>query len=144
MSAFAIASLVVAWALTAFLSVAYFKAGMFKLTAPISKLLEAGFGWVEKIPAALVRVIALLELAGVVGIVAGAAVYEISGGEGTVWAQFIAIAAAIGLSLTMVVAMIMHQVRGEAKYTFKMTSILLVASVALAVALSLVQFGGKI
>jgi|GEM_PF-530519 len=143
MSAFAIASLVVAWGLTAFLSVSYFKAGMFKLTSPISTLLEAGFGWVSKIPAAVVRLIALLELAGVVGIVAGAAVYEISGGE-QVWAQFIAIAAAIGLSLTMIVAMIMHQVRGESKYTFKMTSILLVASVALSVALALVQFSGKI
>ena len=143
MSAFAIASLVVAWGLTAFLAFSFFRAGMFKLTAPISKLLEAGFGWVSKIPAALVRVIALLELAGVVGIVVGAAVYEISGGE-QVWAQFVAIAAAIGLALTMVVASIVHQVRGESKYTFKMTSTLLIASVALAVALSLVQFGGQI
>ncbi|MEO0023961.1 MAG: hypothetical protein RL196_402 [Actinomycetota bacterium] len=139
MQPFAIASLVVAWAATAFLTVAFFKAGMFKLTAPISKLLEAGFGWVSKIPAGLVRVIALLELAGVVGLVAGAAVYEISAGE-QVWAQFVAIAAAIGLALTMIVASIVHQVRGESKYTFKMTSQLLLVSVIAAVALSLVQF----
>lgn len=139
MSPLAIVSLVIAWGLTAFLSVAFYKAGTFKLTAPISKLLEAGFGWVSKIPAALVRVIALLELAGVVGIIGGAAVYEISGGS-QVWAQAIAIAAAAGLALTMVVATIMHQVRGESKYTFKMTSRLLLASVVLAVALALVQF----
>lgn len=139
MSPLAIASLIIAWGLTAFLSVAFYKAGLFKLTAPISKLLEAGFGWVSKIPAALVRVIALLELAGVVGIIGGAALYEISGGE-QVWAQAIAIAAASGLALTMVVATIMHQVRGESKYTFKMTSRLVLASVVLAVALSLVQF----
>jgi hypothetical protein len=140
MTAISLASLVVAWGLTAVLAFSFFRAGMFKLTAPISKLLEAGFGWVSKIPAGLVRVIALLELAGVVGIVVGAAVYEISGGEGTVWAQLIAVAAAIGLGLTMVVATIVHQVRGESKYTFKMTATLLIASVALAVALSLVQF----
>lgn len=139
MSPLAIVSLVIAWGLTAFLSVAFYKAGTFKLTAPISKLLEAGFGWVSKIPAALVRVIALLELAGVVGIIGGAAVYEISGGS-QVWAEAIAIAAAAGLALTMVVATIMHQVRGESKYTFKMTSRLLLASVVLAVALALVQF----
>ncbi len=139
MQPFAIASLVVAWGATAFLTVSFFKAGMFKLTAPISKLLEAGFGWVSKIPAGLVRVIALLELAGVVGLVAGAAVYEVSAGE-QVWAQFIAIAAAIGLGLTMIVASIVHQVRGESKYTFKMTSTLLLVSVIAAVALSLVQF----
>ena len=139
MSPLAIVSLVIAWGLTAFLSVAFYKAGTFKLTAPISKLLEAGFGWVSKIPAALVRVIALLELAGVVGIIGGAAVYEISGGS-QFWAQAIAIAAASGLALTMVVATIMHQVRGESKYTFKMTSRLVLASVVLAVALALVQF----
>ena len=139
MTALSIVALVVAWALTVFLSVGYYKAGTFKLTAPISKLLEAGFGWVAKIPAGLVRVIALLELAGVVGIVGGAAVYEISGGA-AVWAQAIAIAAAVGLSLTMLVAIIMHQVRGETKYTIKMTSVLLLASVVLAVALGFVTF----
>lgn len=143
MSIVALASLVVAWGLTAYLAVSFFKAGWFKLTAPISKLLEAGFGWVSKLPAAVVRLIALLELAGVVGIVAGAAVYEFSGGE-QVWAQLIAVAAALGLALTMIVASIMHQVRGESQYTFKMTSILLVASVALAVALVLVRFDGQI
>jgi hypothetical protein len=143
MSVVALASLVVAWGLTAYLAVSFFKAGWFKLTAPISKLLEAGFGWVSKLPAAVVRLIALLELAGVVGIVGGAAVYEFSGGE-QAWALFIAVAAALGLALTMIVASIMHQVRGESQYTFKMTSILLVASVALAVALVLVRFDGQI
>jgi DoxX-like family len=139
MSVISIVSLVLAWVLTAFLSLAFFKAGKFKLTAPISALLEAGFGWVSKIPAGLVRVIALLELAGVVGIIGGAAVYEISGGA-QVWGQLIAIAAASGLGLTMIVATIMHQVRGESKYTFKMTSTLVLASVVLAVALALVKF----
>jgi hypothetical protein len=139
MSAFAIASLVVAWAATAFLSLAFFKAGTFKLTAPIAKLLEAGFGWVSKLPAAVVRLIALLELAGVVGLVAGAAVYEISG-DHPLWAQLIAIAAALGLALTMIVASIVHQARGESKYTFKMTSQLLLVSIIAAVALSLVKF----
>jgi len=139
MEPFALASLVVAWAATAYLSVSFFKAGMFKLTSPIAKLLEAGFGWVSKLPAAVVRLIALLELAGVVGLVAGAALYELSP-EHPVWAQFIAIAAALGLALTMIVASIVHQARGESKYTFKMTSQLLLVSVIAAVALSLVAF----
>jgi len=139
MSILSIVSLVLAWVLTAFLTVSFFKAGKFKLTAPISTLLEAGFGWVSKVPAGVVRLIALLELAGVAGIIGGAAVYEISGGA-QVWAQFIAVAAATGLALTMIVATIMHQARGESKYTFKMTSTLLLASVVLAVALVLVKF----
>jgi hypothetical protein len=143
MSALSIASLVVAWGLTVFLSIAFYKAGSFKLTAPISKLLEAGYGWVSKLPAAVVRLIALLELAGVVGIIAGAAFYELSA-DHPVWAQFIAIAAALGLALTMIVASIVHQARGESKYTFKMTSTLLIASVALALALVLVNFDGRV
>jgi hypothetical protein len=139
MATFSIASLVVAWAATAFLTVSFFKAGMFKLTSPISKLLEAGFGWVSKLPVFAVRLIALLELAGVVGLIAGAALYEL-GPEHPVWAQFVAIAAALGLALTMIVASIMHQVRGESKYTFKMTSQLLLVSIIAAVALSNVAF----
>ena len=139
MASFSIASLVVAWAATAFLTVSFFKAGMFKLTSPIAKLLEAGFGWVSKLPVFAVRLIALLELAGVAGLIAGAALYELSP-EHPVWAQFIAIAAALGLALTMIVASIMHQVRGESQYTFKMTSQLLLVSIIAAVALSNVAF----
>jgi hypothetical protein len=41
------------------------------------------------------------------------------------------VAAAVGLVLVMVVAIIMHAVRGETKYTWKINLALLVASVAL-------------
>jgi len=65
----------------------------------------------------LVRVIAWLELLGAVGVIlAPLAAIFLPGFE---WALVWGIAAAAGLALTMVVAFIMHVVRGEAKYTWK-------------------------
>lgn len=134
-----IIGLIVAWALTAFLALTYFKAGSFKLTAPISKLVEAGMAWTKEIPSGLVRTIALLEILGAAGIVLAPIASEFLG---FAWAQVWGILAAYGLTLTMLVGAIMHVVRGEFKYTYKINIALILASTALAVLLAFV--GGPV
>lgn len=139
MNALSIVAVVVAWLLTAFLSFVYFKAGSFKLTSPIETLVAAGMGWAKEVPAGVVRAIAALELLGVAGIILAPLASEFIGFG---WAQPWGVAAAIGLTLTMAVAAIMHIVRGEFKYTYKNNISLLLASAVLTVLL--ISFGAPL
>ena len=118
---------IAALAVSAFVAFGFFKAGKFKATATREVMLGAGFGWIEKLPTAVVRLIAWLELAGALGIVLAPVVAYLVPGFG--WAQIWGILAAAGLALTMLVAFIMHAVRGEAKYTWKANLSLLATSV---------------
>jgi Ni,Fe-hydrogenase I cytochrome b subunit len=63
-----------------------------------------------------VRLIAWLEILGAPGLVLGVTGYFI----GFQWALWFAVAAAIGLVLTMIGALLVHASRGETKYTLKM------------------------
>lgn len=115
---------VLGFAVSAFLTMSFFKAGKFKLTASKETLLGAGFGWVEKTSMGSVRLLALLEVLGAIGVVlAPAAFYLVPGFEWSIWFGVIS---AAGLALVMVAAIILHQARGESKYTFKMNLNLLV------------------
>ena len=105
----------------------FWGAGFNKLTKSIDDLAAAGMGWTKEIPAFVVRVIALLELAGAVGVVAG----PVAGlALGWTWATFLGALAGAGLAATMLVAAIMHIARGEFKYTYKMNIGLLVLAIA--------------
>jgi hypothetical protein len=126
-------AVVVAWALTIFLAGVFLKAGRFKLTAPIETLVGAGMAWAAQIPAGLVRLIAALELLGAAGIILAPIASEFLGFG---WAQPWGVAAAAGLALTMLVGAVMHIVRGEFKYTWKINIAIIVASVALTVLLA--------
>ena len=85
---------VAAVALSAYVAPKFFKAGKFKATSSKDTLLGAGFGWIEKIPFGLVRVIAWLEILGAIAIVLAPVVaYVIPGLE---IFQLIGIAAAAG------------------------------------------------
>lgn len=119
----------VAIAASAYTAFAFYKAGKFKLTASKETMLQAGFGWLEKQPVATARVIALLELAGALGLIVAPIGYFL----GYAWAIWFAVAAGAGLALTMVAATVLHQVRGESKYTAKMTLKLLAVSAISAV-----------
>ena len=121
---------IVGAALSLFTAFAFFKAGKFKAFSPREALLAAGFGWVEKTPFAVVRLIAWLELLGAAGIVLAPIGYF----RGFAWASWFAIAAAVGLALTMVGAIILHAKRKESQYTLKMNLNLLVVSLASAAA----------
>jgi hypothetical protein len=119
---------VIAWVASGFTAFTFYKAGKFKLTASIETLVGAGMSWTKQIPAALVRIIAALELLGAIGIILAPAAVELFG---FAWAKPWAVAAAGGLALTMLVAGIMHIVRGEFKYTYKANiSIFAIATVA--------------
>lgn len=127
---------IVAIAISGFVAFSFYKAGMFKLTASSETMLAAGFGWIEKLPLSTVRLIALVELLGVVGLVLAPIGYF----AGFEWSIWFAVAAAAGLALTMIVATILHQVRGESKYTAKMTLKLLAASTLSAVSWAILPF----
>lgn len=132
---------VIGWVLTALVSVVYFKAGKFKLTAPIDTLVAAGMGWVKSIPKALVRLIALLELVGVFGLIVAQAGFEvgvIAKVSAFLFAQWFAVAAAAGLTLTMVVGLIMHIVRKEIKHTWKVNVGVIVIAGALTAILAVI------
>ena len=120
---------IAAWALALFVSYSFFKAGKFKLTATREAMLGAGFGWIEKLPTGAVRLIAILELAGAAGIILAPAADQVLG---LTWAGIFGILAAAGLALTMLVAGIMHIVRGEFKYTYKANVSLFAFSAVLA------------
>jgi len=113
--------IVLGFAASGYTAYKFFQAGKFKATTPRQGLLEAGFGWVEKTPFAAVRLIAWLEIIGAIGLVLAPVGYLL----GYSWAIWFAIAAGVGLALTMVGAMWVHGARGEAKYTFKMNLSLL-------------------
>ncbi len=114
---------IAALAVSAFVGFGFFKAGQFKASASRETMLQAGFGWIEKVPTGVVRLIAWLELAGAIGIVlAPLAAYFV---PGFAWAASWGVLAAIGLALTMFVAALVHIVRGEFKYTWKMNLSLL-------------------
>ena len=121
--------IIAGFAVSAFTAFSFYKAGMFKATASKEALLQAGFGWIEKIPFGVVRLIAWLEILGAAGVVLAPIGYLL----GFEWAIWFAVAAAVGLALTMVGAIWVHAARGETKYTLKMNLNLLVASLVTAV-----------
>lgn len=130
MEAVTIIGLVVGFAASIFTAFANYKAGSFKANTPIDKLLEAGFGWVKGTPEYAVRLLGYLEILGAIGVVLApiAAIADFSIGKP------FAVAAAAGLSLVQIAAIILHQVRGETKYTLKMNLSLLIPSLIALVA----------
>ena len=117
--------LIVGFAAAIFAAFGFYKAGSFKAKTPIAKLLEAGFGWVANTSEGAVRTLAWLEILGAIGIVLAA----IGALANLPFAKALAVAAGAGLSLVMVAAIILHQSRGESKYTLKMNIQLLVPAV---------------
>ena len=134
-----IALAIAGWALTAFVGLTFFKAGKFKLTAPIDVIVGAGIGWAKDAPKAIVRLVALIELVGVFGLVVAQAGFEvgvIAGIEGFFFAQTFAWLAALGLAVTMSVALVLHIARKEIKYTWKINTQVVLAASALAIVLA--------
>ncbi len=119
-----------------FLAKTFFKAGNFKRTGDKAAFAAAQFGWAEKTPMPVIRIIAWLEILGAIGVVVAPLAALIPGFQ---WAQGFGVAAAAGLALTMLVAAIMHGVRGELKYTAKANFSLLAIAIVAAVLNALVQ-----
>jgi hypothetical protein len=110
-------------------AITYWKAGSFKAKASEEVLVGAGMGWVKgKI--GFTRLVAWLEILGAIGILAGPLGAWATNFE---WSKWIGVAAAAGLTLTMIVGFLMHVARGEAKYTWKMNfKIIVIAAIATA------------
>ena len=116
--------IVIGFAISAFTAFSFYKAGSFKLKSSKETMLAAGFGWLEKLPVSVAKTIGLLEILGAAGLILAPIGYLV-GLEWTIW---FAVAAGVGLVLTMVGAIIVHAQRGESKFTLKMNlQLLLVA-----------------
>ena len=113
----------------------FWKAGNFKLKGDKPAFAAAQFGWAEKTPLGAIRVLGLLEVLGAVGVVVAPIAAIITGSD---IVKYLGVAAAAGLVLVMLAAMILHQARGESKYTFKMNFKLLLPAAIAAVADALV------
>lgn len=113
----------------------FWKAGNFKLRGDKPAFAAAQFGWAEKTPLGAIRVLGLLEVLGAIGVVVGPIAAIITGSD---IVKYLGVAAAVGLVLVMLAAMILHQARGESKYTFKMNFKLLLPAAIAAVADALV------
>jgi hypothetical protein len=116
--------IVFGFAISAFTAFSFYKAGSFKLKSSKETMLAAGFGWLEKLPVSVAKTIGLLEILGAAGLILAPIGYLI----GFEWAIWFAVAAGLGLALTMVGAIIVHAQRGEAKFTLKMNLQLLLVS----------------
>ena len=117
-------------ALGIFVARTFWKAGNFKLKGTKEAFAAAQMGWTANASMGVIRLVGVLEVLGAVGAVVAPVVALIPGFE---WAQPFGVAAAGGLALTMVGAMIVHQSRGESKYTFKMNALLLLPAAVAAV-----------
>ena len=116
--------IVLGFAVSAFTAFSFYKAGSFKLKSSKETMLAAGFGWLEKLPVSVAKTIGLLEILGAAGLILAPIGYLV----GLEWAIWFAVAAGVGLVLTMVGAIIVHAQRGESKFTLKMNlQLLLVA-----------------
>jgi hypothetical protein len=105
----------------------YWKAGTFKAKASEEVLIGAGMAWVKG-KMGFTRLVAWLEILGAIGILAGPVGAWVTNFE---WSKWVGVAAAAGLTLTMIVAFLMHLARGEAKYTWKMNfGIIVIAAIA--------------
>jgi hypothetical protein len=119
--------------LGALLAVVFIGAGTNKITKTMDQLEASGLGWVKQTSASVVRLIGALELLGAIGVLAGPAAGQLLQWN---WATGLGLAAAAGLALTMVVALILHFVRKEIKYTWKMNIGLLVLATADAIVIA--------
>ena len=96
---------IVVWVLQALLAFAFIGAGMMKLMTPYDALLaDPNMGWAEDFSATQIKIIAVLEVLGGIGVVLPLLVKRF---------EFLVPTAAICLALTMIVATIIHVQRGE-------------------------------
>jgi hypothetical protein len=116
-----------------FTAFAFVKAGMHKLRTPDAKLIEGGWGWVKSAPKGTTKFIGLAEVLGGLGVILSPVAVTVFNFD---WALPLGIAAAAGLATIMVLANLVHIIRKEIKYTWKMGVQLLVVTVVLTALLS--------
>lgn len=111
------------WIIAGLLALAYLAVGGMKIFRSQEQLLSSGMGWVEGMPAGVVKLIGALEILGAIGLIVPPLVHIAPG---------LAIAAAIGLILLQIVAMIVHIRRKEFR-NLPANAVLLVLAVVAAI-----------
>jgi uncharacterized membrane protein len=94
------------WIVASVLAAAFLAAGLMKITQPKQKLAASGMGWTEDVNDGAIKAIGAAEVAGALGLILPAL-------TGT--ATFLVPAAATGLVLVMIGAVVTHLKRGEAQ-----------------------------
>ncbi len=92
------------WIVQILLALVFLGAGVIKATQPLPSLREKVGDWVDDVPLPLIRFVGVAEIAGAIGLVLPPAVDVLPD---------LAIAAAIGLAITMVGAVVIHARRRE-------------------------------
>ena len=106
---------IVLWVVQVLLALAFLLAGVPKATQPIPALAKR-ITWAKDVPAPLVRFIGVAEILGALGLILPA----LTGIQ-----PWLPVAAALGLAIVMVAAIIFHLARGEANRI--VTNIILLA-----------------
>ena len=104
------------WTAQGLLALVYLAAGGMKLFQPIETLAAAGMAYVTTMPELFIRSVGVLEILGAIGVVLPAL---------TRIRPMLTPAAAVGLSLVQVSAIILHALRGETAMTLPMNLVLL-------------------
>ena len=107
------------WILTALLAVVYLFSGAKKVFQSTDQL-RPMMGWVDDVPLWLVRLVGVLELLAVAGLV----LPPLTG-----VAPVLAVAAAVGLVLVQIGALVLHLTRGEVKDVWPNVALLALAGV---------------
>ena len=104
------------WTAQVLLALVYLAAGGMKLFQPIETLAAAGMAYVTTMPELFIRSVGVLEILGAIGVVLPALTHI---------RPMLTPAAAVGLSLVQVSAIILHALRGETAMTLPMNLVLL-------------------
>lgn len=96
--------LIALWILVALLTIAFLGAGFLKLIKPRTALVDGGMPWAEDFPPSAIKGIALLEIIGALGLI----LPLITG-----IAPALTPVAAVGLTVVMLGAVVVHQRRRE-------------------------------
>jgi len=107
------------WIAQILLALAYLGAGTMKLFQPIDALVAAGMGYAGDFPELLTRFIGTMEILGALGLILPAATRIL---------PILTPAAATGLSVIQVLAIILHASRGETAMTLPINLVLLALS----------------
>ena len=107
------------WVAQVLLAVAYLGAGSMKLFQPMDALAGMGMGYVTTMPELFIRFLGLMEILGAIGLILPSLTRIL---------PILTPAAAVGLSIVQVAAIVLHATRGETAMTLPANLVLLALS----------------
>ncbi|HYD70413.1 DoxX family protein [Azospirillum sp.] len=107
------------WVAQTLLAVAYLSAGSMKLFLPMDALVSMGLRYVTTMPELFIRFVGLMEILGATGLILPSLTRIL---------PVLTLAAAVGLSVVQVAAIILHATRGETAMSLPVNLVLLALS----------------